>query len=61
MLVSAAIAKPGWVDPEVCFNHHIGTRLELKDVDLDRLDFIDLHGPLNPSALARRAGCIPRP
>jgi DNA-binding MarR family transcriptional regulator len=40
-------------------NRHVGTRLELKDVDLDCLDLIDRHGPLSPSALARRAGLHP--
>jgi DNA-binding MarR family transcriptional regulator len=40
-------------------NHHIGARLELKDVDLDCLNLVDRHGPLSPSALARRAGLHP--
>jgi DNA-binding MarR family transcriptional regulator len=40
-------------------NHHISARLELKDVDLDCLNLIDSHGPLSPSALARRAGLHP--
>ena len=40
-------------------NHHIGARLELKDVDLDCLNLIDRHGPLSPSTLARRAGQHP--
>jgi DNA-binding MarR family transcriptional regulator len=40
-------------------NHQIGARLELKDVDLDCLDLISRHGPLSPSALARRAGLHP--
>jgi DNA-binding MarR family transcriptional regulator len=40
-------------------NHHVGTRLDLKDVDLDCLDLINRHGPLSPSALARRAGLHP--
>jgi DNA-binding MarR family transcriptional regulator len=40
-------------------NHHVGARLELKDVDLDCLDIIDRDGPLSPSALARRAGLHP--
>jgi len=40
-------------------NHRIGDHLELKDVDLDCLDLITLHGPLSPSALARRAGLHP--
>ena len=40
-------------------NHQVGTRLELKDVDLDCLDLIARHGPLTPSALARRTGLHP--
>jgi DNA-binding MarR family transcriptional regulator len=40
-------------------NHHVGARLELKDVDLDCFNLIDRHGPLSPSALARRAGLHP--
>ena len=40
-------------------NHHVSGRLELKDVDLDCLDLISRHGPLSPSALARRAGLHP--
>ncbi|GIH08410.1 MarR family transcriptional regulator [Rhizocola hellebori] len=40
-------------------NHRVGTRLELKDVDLDCLDLIVRHGPLSPSALARQAGLHP--
>jgi DNA-binding MarR family transcriptional regulator len=40
-------------------NHHVGARVELKDVDLDCLELINRHGPLNPSALARRAGLHP--
>src|SRR5262245_30554833 len=40
-------------------NHHIGARLDLKDVDLDCLDLISRYGPLSPSALARRAGLHP--
>jgi DNA-binding MarR family transcriptional regulator len=40
-------------------NHQVGTRLELKDVDLDCLDVIARHGPLSPTALARRAGVHP--
>jgi DNA-binding MarR family transcriptional regulator len=40
-------------------NHQVGAHLELKDVDLDCLDLISRHGPLNPSALARRAGLHP--
>jgi DNA-binding MarR family transcriptional regulator len=40
-------------------NHRVGANLELKDVDLDCLDLITRHGPLSPSALARRAGLHP--
>ena len=37
-------------------NRQVGTRLGLKDIDLDCLDLINTHGPLSPTALARRAG-----
>ncbi|MFW6691878.1 MarR family transcriptional regulator [Streptomyces sp. MAR4 CNX-425] len=37
-------------------NRQVGGRLGLKDVDLDCLDLINAHGPLSPTALARRAG-----
>jgi DNA-binding MarR family transcriptional regulator len=40
-------------------NHRVGGHLDLKDVDLDCLDLIARHGPLSPSALARRAGLHP--
>ena len=40
-------------------NHRVSARLELKDVDLDCLNLIDRHGPISPSALARRAGLHP--
>src|SRR5438445_13211819 len=40
-------------------NHRFGAQLDLRDVDLDCLDLIDRHGPLSPSALARRAGLHP--
>ena len=40
-------------------NHHVGARVELKDVDLDCLDLINRSGPLSPSTLARRAGLHP--
>jgi DNA-binding MarR family transcriptional regulator len=40
-------------------NHQVGAHLELKDVDLDCLDLVTRHGPLSPSALARRAGLHP--
>ncbi|MBW4718225.1 MarR family winged helix-turn-helix transcriptional regulator [Saccharothrix obliqua] len=40
-------------------NHEVGTRLELRDVDLDCLELVLDHGPLTPSALSRRAGLHP--
>lgn len=40
-------------------NRRVGTHLDLKDVDLDCLDLIGRHGPLSPTALARRAGLHP--
>ena len=40
-------------------NHRVSTRLELRDIDLDCLEIIGRHGPLSPSALARRAGLHP--
>jgi DNA-binding MarR family transcriptional regulator len=40
-------------------NHRVGVRLELKDVELDCLDLIARHGPINPSVLARRADIHP--
>jgi len=40
-------------------NHHVGAHVELKDGDLDCLELINRHGPLSPSALARRAGLHP--
>jgi DNA-binding MarR family transcriptional regulator len=41
------------------YNRQVGARLELKDVDMDCLDLINLHGPLSPTALARRANLHP--
>jgi len=40
-------------------NHQISARVDLKDVDLNCLDLIARHGPLSPTALARRAGLHP--
>ncbi|NUT98544.1 MAG: MarR family transcriptional regulator [Saccharothrix sp.] len=40
-------------------NHQVGARLRLRDVDLDCLELVLEHGPLTPSALARRAGLHP--
>ena len=37
-------------------NFRVGAHLDLKDTDLDCLDLIASHGPLSPSALARRSG-----
>jgi DNA-binding MarR family transcriptional regulator len=40
-------------------DHRVGARLDLRDVDLDCLDLIVRHGPIGPSALARRTGLHP--
>jgi DNA-binding MarR family transcriptional regulator len=40
-------------------NHQVGARVELKDVDFESFELINRHGPLSPSALARRAGLHP--
>jgi DNA-binding MarR family transcriptional regulator len=40
-------------------NHQVGAQVELKDGDFDCLELINRHGPLSPSALARRAGLHP--
>jgi DNA-binding MarR family transcriptional regulator len=40
-------------------NSQVGAQLQLKDVDMDCLDLINIYGPLSPSALARRAGLHP--
>lgn len=40
-------------------NHQVGVAVSLRDVDLDCLELIGRHGPLTPSALARRAGLHP--
>src|SRR4051794_2024257 len=40
-------------------NHQVGSRLEIRGVDLNCLDLIGRYGPLSPSALARRAGLHP--
>jgi DNA-binding MarR family transcriptional regulator len=40
-------------------NHHVGSRLQIKDVDFDCLEVINRHGPISPSALARRTGLHP--
>jgi DNA-binding MarR family transcriptional regulator len=40
-------------------NYRVGSQLDLKDVDLDCLDVLDVYGPLSPTALARHAGLHP--
>ena len=40
-------------------NHQVSTRVKLKDADLDCLDLITRHGPISPTALARRSGLHP--
>ena len=40
-------------------NHHVGARLELRDVDLGCLELLARHGPLSPGVLARHAGLHP--
>ena len=40
-------------------NHHIGSRVDVRDTDFDCLDLISIHGPLSPSALAKLAGVRP--
>jgi DNA-binding MarR family transcriptional regulator len=40
-------------------NRRFGGRIELKDTDWTCLDLINRHGPLSPTALARRAGLHP--
>ncbi len=40
-------------------NRQVGIQLDLKEVDLDCLDLVNRHGPLSPTALARRAGLHP--
>ncbi|QDZ13622.1 MarR family winged helix-turn-helix transcriptional regulator [Humibacter ginsenosidimutans] len=40
-------------------SHHVSARVELRDIDLDCLDFLAQHGPASPSALARRVGVHP--
>jgi DNA-binding MarR family transcriptional regulator len=40
-------------------NHSVGTRLDLRATDLGCLDLISQHGPISPSALAKRAGLHP--
>src|SRR5215207_4755375 len=40
-------------------NHRVSAHIDLNDTDLDCLELINRHGPLNPSALARHAGLHP--
>lgn len=40
-------------------NRQVGGQLAIKDTDLDCLDLVNRHGPISPSALARRAGLHP--
>jgi DNA-binding MarR family transcriptional regulator len=37
-------------------SHRVGAHLRLKDVDFDCLELVNRHGPLSPSAVARRTG-----
>lgn len=37
-------------------NHRVGGRVTLKDLDFDCLDLVVRHGPIGPTALARRMG-----
>ena len=40
-------------------NYQVGSRVELRDVDLDCLDYLTQHGPLSPTSLARATGLHP--
>lgn len=40
-------------------SHGVGSRLDMRDGDLECLDLITRHGPLSPTALARLAGLHP--
>ena len=40
-------------------NHRVSARADLRTIDLDCLDLLARHGPLSPSALARRTGLHP--
>jgi DNA-binding MarR family transcriptional regulator len=40
-------------------NHQVGAQVDLNDVDLNCLDLINRHGPLGPTAVARRTGLRP--
>jgi DNA-binding MarR family transcriptional regulator len=40
-------------------NHRVGTRAELKDIDLDCLDYVAQNGPISPSVLGKSVGLHP--
>lgn len=40
-------------------NHQVSAHVDLKDVDFGCLELLNRHGPLSPSALARRTGLHP--
>jgi DNA-binding MarR family transcriptional regulator len=40
-------------------SHHVSTQVDLRDIDLDCLDYLAQHGPASPSVLARRVGVHP--
>jgi len=40
-------------------SHHVSAQVDLRDIDLDCLDYLAQHGPASPSSLARRAGVHP--
>jgi DNA-binding MarR family transcriptional regulator len=40
-------------------NRQVGSRLNLKDVDLECLNFLDRHGPTSPTRLAKSLGLHP--
>jgi DNA-binding MarR family transcriptional regulator len=40
-------------------NHNVSGQVEIRGIDLDCLDIVTRHGPLSPTALARRAGIHP--
>ena len=40
-------------------NHRVSARADIRIIDLDCLDLVARHGPLSPSALARRTGLHP--
>jgi len=40
-------------------NHQVGSRLKLRDVDVDCINLLSRHGAMSPGALARKAGLHP--